>query len=66
MTRKPRQLTPRVCLACKTDHGIEGPRPAGSAIKWVDGAMVYACSAACTDKLRWTHGYLQWGRPSGE
>lgn len=43
----------RVCAHCGRDHGREGPRPPGSALKLVQGEMTYACSPGCVEALGW-------------
>lgn len=53
MTRKPRQLTPRVCANCSVDFGVEGPRTPDSHIRWIGDAMVFVCSTGCGQKLGW-------------
>lgn len=47
--REGRILEDRVCASCSVNHGHVGPRPYGSAIRLVDGKLVYWC-AECAQK----------------
>jgi hypothetical protein len=43
----------RVCDACERDLGNEGPRPADSELRLVNGEMKFACSTECSRSLGW-------------